>query len=314
MEEGKQEVVQVEPPTPSVDTEQPSLDDVLESSPTISKADKEPVVDDKKAEIKPDDPGKEAEPEPKQEGPELTEEQKQWKEAHENMSKWRGELTRKSQLIASELSDDDVRNIQAELKLRDQMKDVKPEPLPSEFVFTDEFGDEVTIKSDSVKELIQQEVEKAKQAWIKEVAPQIEEGSRAMQEAKEYAIQARNYTATANIKSYFDVFPNMAFDLGDDPTKTLTDIWEAKENHPDFGKLLKLKAVTEYAKDKGIGLDKAHIELYGESDQKEKARKKIKEEQRGPQSEKPGQSGKTESDDDKVLKSLSGSSGVNVFE
>ena len=295
-----------------------SLDDLMDKAPIVPQG-PPPVKEegkvaeesektsesDKKEEDKTVEPESKTEPkteskeEPKKEKEtdtetkELTGEQKEWKESHDNKTKWQGELTRKSQVV-NKYSDEDIINIQAELKLKSELAKVKPDPLP-EFIEYEVGKDDVTdepikykLPTTELQKIVDRELEKAKEVWVKEMGPVLAKGEQAVQEAQGLRNDAESNTALVGINKYFDDFPNSKMDLGKDPIQALNDINEAGDTHPEFDKLLNLRMVADRSKAKGITMKEAHIEIFGMSDQEKLATQELKKEQQLAIEEKPG--------------------------
>ena len=317
--------------TEQQEAESPSLESLLEESPDLTpqppkqeeekaeepakKGEEEVPKKSEKAEEKPEtkeEPEVEKKPEsdekaPAKETEKLTEDQKKWKQAFEDKGKWQKSLTHKSQLINA-ISDEEVSAMQGELKLRKEMKDVKVEPLPEfiDYETVDAEGDKISVKlpKGKIQEIVDKHVEAAKQAWVKEMGPVLQKGEVAVVEAQRLQSEAHTQAALTGIEKYFEDFPDSGFSFGDDPILSIQDIQEAGATHPDYDKLLNLNAVAERSKAKGITMKEAHIEIFGKSDQQQKAKDKIKEEQQLAQEEKPGQTTKTVTEDEKFDKTL----------
>jgi hypothetical protein len=316
--------------TPEVSSEQPAsevgLDDLLKSAPVVAtqkpeakKAEPETVeepaesAEEETKETPKETPSSEEVPE-EGEAPakpaketEIPPEYQEYKKVAEQREKWQKSLTQKSQLV-SNYSDEQLQEIQAEIKLRKELEKIQPTPLPEyiEEEYTDELGDKQITKVPSAKiqKIIDQKVEEARNAWIKEKALDFSKGEQAVQEAERLSRESAAHTAIVGISAYFNDFPEAAIDLGDDPVQTLIDIKEAGKFHPDFDKYLNLIAVSERQAAKGITMKQAHNELFGLSEQQKKANEKIRKEQLKAQQEKPGQSSKAVTEDEKFNQSL----------
>ena len=118
-----------------------------------------------------------------------------------------------------------------------------------------------------------------------------------MMEAKTKSEYAEHQAAVAHIERYFEEFPEVAFNMGDNSFQTLRDMQDAGPIHPDYDKLLNLNAVADRAAKKGISMIEAHVEMFGKRQQEEKAKETIKEEQAGVQQEKPGKTAPIKNDD-----------------
>jgi len=328
------------PETSEQPTDKPvTLDDLMETVPVETPGQKpkkeEPKKEESEKQSKSEneeekvasEPKDESEDEPKKEEEttteetELTGEQKEWRESHENKKKWQGELTRKSQLV-NQIEDEEIRSIQAELKLRKELEDVKPEPLPDYLEYEvgrDEVTDEPIIyklPTGELQKIVDREVNKAKEAWTKEMGPVLAKGEQAVQDAEGYRKDAEANTALMGINRYFDDHPDAKIDLGKDPIQTLNDIESAGDTHPDFDKLLNLKMVSDRSSAKGISMSQAHTEIFGKSEQTKKAKDKLRSEQEIALEEKPGQTPKTPTVDEEFEKQIgiSGKSKANVFD
>jgi len=287
----KAPVVSQGPPKPEEKKEQPKAEEEPkeESEPSPEKKEEKKVDPESETESK---------VEPKEEEETTTEEKipERFKEAwddHQNKKKWQGELTRKSQVI-NKYSDEEIVNIQAEMKLREELKEVSPEPLP-EYLEYEVGNDEITgdpiiykLPSNEIQKIVNKEVEKARKAWTEKMAPEIAKGEQAVQEAETHRREAEAQTAITGIRKYFEDFPSAGIDLGDDPIQTLNDIHEAGEVHPDFDKLLNLRMVSDRSQAKGITMKEAHIEIFGKSEQERIAKERLRKEQETAPEEKPG--------------------------
>ena len=115
---------------------------------------------------------------------------------------------------------------------------------------------------------------------------------------------AADQTALVGIEQYFRDFPEKAIDLGDNPLQKLEDIKEAGDTHPDYKKYLNLGTVAQRSTILNGNMRDAHVDLFGKSEQIEKAEETIKKEQESVQPEKPGQSAKVVTEDETFNKEL----------
>ena len=316
--------------TTEVSKEQPAdevgLDDLLKTAPVVvtqkpeaKKAEPETVAEpaepaeEEQTETPEETPSSEEAPE-KGEAPakpaketEVPPEYQEYKKVAEQREKWQKSLTQKSQLVSS-YSDDQLQEIQAEVKLRKELEKIQPTPLPEylEEEYTDELGDKQITKVPSAKiqKIVDQKVEEARNAWIKEKALDFSKGEQAVQEAERLSRESAATTAIVGITAYYNDFPDSAIDLGDDPVQTLSDIKQAGKLHPDYKKLLRLETVANWSKEKGVTMKQAHNDIFGLSEQQKKANEKIRKEQLKAQPEKPGQSSKAVTEDEKFNRSL----------
>lgn len=300
-------------------TEQPAdeitLDNIIESAPVVSqKKASKPSVDEKSTKatietttetektedtVEPEKVSEEtaekevlSEPEKIKDKPKYSDDEVEvWRKDSENKSNWQKSLTKKSQMV-NKYDDEKLATIEATAQLMDKMKEFKPEPLPETFKTKDEFGEDVSVKSDILKPYIDKILENARNKWIEEFAPQIKDAEKFKAEAEQATAHASSQAALVRMEQYFGDYPDAKFDLGDDPVQTLNDINSSGVTHPDYKKLLNLNAVAQRAAAMGIGMKEAHIDLFGKFEQIKKAEKVIEEEQKVALSEKPGKTGK----------------------
>ncbi|MBU1173760.1 MAG: hypothetical protein KKD44_29670 [Proteobacteria bacterium] len=307
MSEEKKEVT--EQPA-SKEPDEIQLEDILETAFVVSqeKTSEKTSVDEKSTEVttepktkKPEEPAKSEKKKeeviPKEKPKYSDNEVEVWRKDSENKKEWQKTQTQKSQII-NKYSDDEIELISAKIKLENQTKEFKPEPLPDVFIVKDEFGEDVNVKTEILKPQIEKLIENAKNKWIEEFAPQIKDAEKYRVQAEQATGQAKNQAGIVRIEQYFGDHPNVGFDLGDDPIQTINDIKNAGSTHPDYKKLLNLDAVAHRSEALGCSMKEAHIDLFGKTEQIKKADEIIKEEQKSMQQEKPGQKSKVVTEDE----------------
>lgn len=297
--------------TDAGESKQVLLEDILESSPVIGASgdaakpkETKPDAKPETAPVQAEEQSAESQVKEEKTEPELTEEQQIWKRDHEQKKKWEQAHTKRSQII-SKFSDDEIIALNARMQLEEKVKDFKPEPLPEYIEVVDEFGDTVKIPSTAIEQMFNKQIEQAQAKWIKEFAPKVVEYDKLEQNYQEQLASASNQAAIVRLNEYYHDFPDMSIDFGEDnPTEKLNEIWESGDTHPDYQKLLDLKAVADRAATKKISMKDAHIELFGKRDQQKKADRVIQEERNGVQQERPGKSGKTPTKDEQFEEGL----------